>query len=88
MPTKGHRRTSTWAFSTKPQARILSGWRGLIWEAADPYLYIRTTADGRLLVGGEDEDIDDEASRDALLPAKLLSLQQNATTGVPHAIAS
>lgn len=28
----------------------------LIWDTADPYLYIRTTSDGRLLVGGEDED--------------------------------
>jgi glycine/D-amino acid oxidase-like deaminating enzyme len=28
----------------------------LLWDTADPYMYIRTTADGRLLVGGEDED--------------------------------
>jgi glycine/D-amino acid oxidase-like deaminating enzyme len=28
----------------------------LIWNTADPYLYVRTTADNRVLVGGRDED--------------------------------
>jgi glycine/D-amino acid oxidase-like deaminating enzyme len=28
----------------------------LVWDTAEPYLYVRTTADGRLLIGGEDED--------------------------------
>lgn len=27
----------------------------LVWEASDPYLDFRTTTDGRLVVGGEDE---------------------------------
>lgn len=27
----------------------------LVWNTSDPYLYMRTTDDGRLLVGGEDE---------------------------------
>jgi glycine/D-amino acid oxidase-like deaminating enzyme len=75
IPTAGHRRTSTWAYATPPRPQRLRGNGDLIWEASDPYLYIRTTADGRVLVGGEDEDIDDEAARDALLPAKIEALQ-------------
>lgn len=78
VPTVGHRRASTWAFATRPQPQVVWGSGELIWEASDPYLYIRTTADGRVLVGGEDEDIDDEEARDALLPAKTRALQQKA----------
>jgi glycine/D-amino acid oxidase-like deaminating enzyme len=35
----------------------LSGWREQyqIWETARPYLYLRSTKDGRMIVGGEDE---------------------------------
>jgi glycine/D-amino acid oxidase-like deaminating enzyme len=76
VPAEGHRIASTWAFSTHPQPQALWGRGELIWEAADPYLYIRTTTDGRVIVGGEDEDIKDEKVRDALLPAKVRALQQ------------
>ena len=33
------------------------GWpeRRLIWETARPYLYLRTTSDGRAMIGGEDD---------------------------------
>jgi glycine/D-amino acid oxidase-like deaminating enzyme len=48
--------TSTWAFVTEP-LEDFTGWsdRCLIWETARPYLYIRSTDDGRLMAGGEDE---------------------------------
>ena len=29
--------------------------RCLIWETRRPYLYLRTTAEGRVITGGEDE---------------------------------
>ena len=83
IPSAGHKRTSTWAFATKPQPDAVWPNRELIWEAADPYLYIRTTVDGRVIVGGEDEDIDDEALRDALLPAKIEALQVKAKALLP-----
>ncbi|MBM3617725.1 MAG: FAD-binding oxidoreductase [Alphaproteobacteria bacterium] len=67
--------TSTWAFATRPQRRNLWGEEAFLWEAADPYLYIRTTADGRVICGGEDDDIADAAKRDALLPEKIAALQ-------------
>jgi glycine/D-amino acid oxidase-like deaminating enzyme len=83
VPAKGHRRSSTWAFSTRPQRQTTWGEGQLIWEAADPYLYIRTTADGRIMVGGEDEPIDDDATRDALLPTKVHALQTKAKRLLP-----
>src|SRR4029453_8364250 len=47
---------STWAFVTEPLPHF-AGWphRCLFWATARPYLYIRSTDDGRLLAGGEDE---------------------------------
>ncbi len=83
VPTHGHRIASTWAFSTHPQPKAVWGRGELIWEAADPYLYIRTTSDGRVIVGGEDEDISDEPTRDALLPAKIHALQKKTKALLP-----
>jgi glycine/D-amino acid oxidase-like deaminating enzyme len=47
---------STWALVSEPLAD-LSWWpdRCLIWETRRPYLYLRTTCDGRVMMGGEDE---------------------------------
>jgi glycine/D-amino acid oxidase-like deaminating enzyme len=47
---------STWLLVTEPLGTS-SGWpdQCLIWETARPYLYIRSTEDGRMMVGGEDE---------------------------------
>ncbi|REC47236.1 NAD(P)/FAD-dependent oxidoreductase [Chryseobacterium pennipullorum] len=42
----------------------------LVWNTDDPYLYMRTTDDGRLLIGGGDEDFHDPQKRDALLNKK------------------
>ena len=59
LPTKGTKITSSWAIATRPHAHY-PRWldETLVWEASDPYLYMRTTPDGRLIIGGEDEDID------------------------------
>ena len=47
----------------------------MIWEASDPYLYLRTTPDGRIICGGEDEEFSDETARDALLARKTATLR-------------
>ncbi len=84
IPTKGHRRTSTWAFATAPQPDALrQAGETVIWEAADPYLYLRSTVDGRLVVGGEDESIEDETKRDAMIAGKVQSLQKKAQALLP-----
>lgn len=42
----------------------------LVWNTDEPYLYMRTTDDGRLLIGGGDEDFYDAEKRDAILNKK------------------
>jgi glycine/D-amino acid oxidase-like deaminating enzyme len=46
-------------------------------------LYIRSTRDGRVAVGGEDEDLTDSSTRDALLPAKVATLQEKTKALLP-----
>ena len=41
VPRKGHRIATTWAIATRPQPRGLWPGHGFIWEASDPYLYLR-----------------------------------------------
>lgn len=70
VPSDTHAVISTWAIATKPQPGNLWPGKPFIWEASDPYLYLRTTQDGRVICGGEDEDFQDEERRDSLLPQK------------------
>lgn len=48
----------------------------LIWETARPYLYMRTTVDKRILVGGRDEPFYNPKRRDALIPRKSEALKR------------
>ena len=72
-----HAVSSSWAIATTPQPQNI--WRdgALIWEDSKDYLYARTTAAGRIIIGGEDsrEMIDPDA-RDALIPEKSRLLTQ------------
>jgi glycine/D-amino acid oxidase-like deaminating enzyme len=76
MP-KLHHATSSWALATVPQDPALL-WRdrALIWEDSHPYLYMRTSVDNRIIVGGEDGDTVDPDIRDSKLPAKIETLRQ------------
>jgi glycine/D-amino acid oxidase-like deaminating enzyme len=76
VPDVGTRIFSTWAIATRPQPAALWPQRALIWEASDPYLYLRTTADGRVLCGGEDAEFADPGRRDALLGQKTQRLER------------
>ncbi len=68
VPTPGASVISTWATASKPRNRCPAWLRDmLVWEASDPYLYLRMGGDGRLIAGGEDEASPD-AHQD---PAKL-----------------
>ena len=75
---RGYQVISTWALATRPQKRALWPSRCLIWQAADPYLYLRTTQDGRVIAGGEDEeavaDGEGDDRGDHLPPFPALSL--------------
>lgn len=67
---------STYALASEP-IDCFRGWedRCLIWEAARPYLYLRTTEDGRAVIGGGDEKFIDPDRRDALIPEKCRFLR-------------
>jgi glycine/D-amino acid oxidase-like deaminating enzyme len=67
-----HDVSSSWAIATPPQ-KAEGLWRDgvLIWEASTNYLYARTTADHRIVIGGEDDnEIIDSDERDRQIPAK------------------
>ncbi|MFB5661129.1 NAD(P)/FAD-dependent oxidoreductase [Alteribacillus sp. HJP-4] len=60
--------SSTYAVVTTP-VEDLSDWykRTLIWETARPYIYMRTTPDNRIIIGGLDEKTNNAEKRDAKL---------------------
>ncbi|MBE0542568.1 MAG: FAD-binding oxidoreductase [Verrucomicrobia bacterium] len=66
---------STYALISEPLPKI-SGWHQecLIWESGSPYLYLRTTTEGRVIIGGEDEDFVNGKRRDALISQKTRTL--------------
>jgi glycine/D-amino acid oxidase-like deaminating enzyme len=70
---------SSWAIATQPLTPD-SLWpsRCLIWEAADPYLYMRTTHDNRILIGGEDSRLLDPERRKRAIPNKSKKLLRKA----------
>ena len=45
-----------------------------MWNTDDPYLYLRTTQDNRILIGGRDEQFFNPKKRDDLLPDKAKAL--------------
>lgn len=48
--------------------------KALLWNTDDPYLYLRTTQDNRILIGGRDEEFSNPKKRDDLLPNKAKEL--------------
>lgn len=76
VPATDSRILSTWAIATRPQPRAIWPQKALIWEASEPYLYLRSTVDGRVICGGEDEDFADAEKRDALTPQKTKRLEK------------
>ncbi|MFX4303262.1 NAD(P)/FAD-dependent oxidoreductase [Alicyclobacillus tolerans] len=76
--TSGTKLQTTYTIATEP-ATDFSGWlnRCLIWETKRPYLYLRTTADNRILVGGLDENTIRNPERDKVLLEKVTQLKSN-----------
>lgn len=62
--------SSTYTVTTKPVD--LATWhnRTLIWETARPYIYMRTTADNRIIIGGLDDSTNYPEDRDSKLKHK------------------
>lgn len=56
----------------------------LIWETATPYLYLRTTGDKRILIGGKDDPSHNPRRRDQKLPIKQKALEESFKKLYPH----
>lgn len=56
----------------------------LIWNTAEPYIYMRTTDDKRILIGGEDEEFQNPTKRDNLLRAKEKNLLKSFQKHLPQ----
>ncbi len=67
---------STYAFVSEPLTAF-PGWpeRSLLWETARPYLYLRTTTEGRILAGGEDSLFRNSPLRDRVLKTKVAQIE-------------
>lgn len=84
VPNAAHQIISTWAIATRPQLRNLWPSAAFIWEASDPYLYMRSTSDGRVICGGEDEEFSDEETRDKLLAHKAMRISEKLSKLMPR----
>jgi len=77
LPKKVMKLLSTYAIISEPvDEKELWPNKSLIWNTADPYLYMRTTTDNRMIVGGEDEDFYNPEKRDLLLRDKVKKLER------------
>lgn len=77
---------STYAVASEPVDEF-RGWpagQPVIWETADPYIYLRTTDDRRIIMGGYDEPFRDPGRRDRLLAAKAGTLVRRFRQLFPH----
>lgn len=90
IPQKVETLHSTYAMVSEPMPDEDFWYRNcLIWETADPYLYLRTTTDKRVLIGGLDDDFYSPEKRDAKIPAKskqLLTSFQKKFPDIPFRI--
>jgi len=77
LPKQFGRLQSTFALISEPVTNLRSWYRrSLIWETGNPYLYLRTTSEDRVIVGGEDNDVVRPDLRDKLIPAKTRVLHR------------
>ncbi|MFC0773805.1 NAD(P)/FAD-dependent oxidoreductase [Terrimonas alba] len=77
IPQKVQTLRATYAIASEPFAET-NFWHknALIWETADPYLYIRTTSDNRIIIGGKDVGFSNPHKRDQLLTQKARELEK------------
>lgn len=77
---------STYACASVQANEEFEFWKDevMIWNTANPYLYMRTTDDRRIIVGGRDEKFYNPIKRDKLLPVKTRQLAKDFNTLFPH----
>lgn len=78
LASKKHEIISTWAIASKPGISLPEWMKNhILWEASDPYLYLRSDARGRIIAGGEDEDSASAYQSETKLHAKAERIRQN-----------
>jgi glycine/D-amino acid oxidase-like deaminating enzyme len=77
---------SAYASVSEPLSQERPYWKNdmLLWNTADPYLYMRTTPDNRILIGGRDEDFYSPKKRDELIGVKTKKLTHDFKKVFPH----
>jgi glycine/D-amino acid oxidase-like deaminating enzyme len=84
VETPRHRLLTSWAIAGVPAPSGASHDSALVWEASEPYLYLRTTANGRLIVGGEDEPYSGEDQGAQLKDQKVEALLRRLAARCPR----
>ncbi|MCC7275559.1 MAG: FAD-binding oxidoreductase [Alphaproteobacteria bacterium] len=84
IPDQGHAIRSTWALASARGATA-PDWLAdhLVWEGADPYLYLRRSADGRIIAGGEDEPWSEAHADTRLLREKTRRIARKVRALIP-----
>ncbi|NOT76070.1 MAG: FAD-binding oxidoreductase [Cyclobacteriaceae bacterium] len=78
LPKKVEEFHSTYAIVSEPFSENKFWYHNsLIWETATPYLYLRTTDDNRILIGGKDDEFSSAFKRDSALPGKAKALEKS-----------
>jgi glycine/D-amino acid oxidase-like deaminating enzyme len=70
---------STYAVASEHISSPIPIWPGktLLWNTADPYLYMRLTKDNRVIIGGRDENFYNTNARDQLIKHKTRLLKKD-----------
>ena len=75
---------STFALASEAYDTIPKAFKNtMYWNTDSPYLYFRSTDDGRIMMGGGDRDFKNAKRRDALLPRKEKELSKAFTKCFP-----
>ncbi len=70
---------STYALASEHIQSPVPVWKDktLLWNTADPYLYMRLTKDNRVIIGGRDEEFYNTSKRDKLIKKKTALLKKD-----------
>lgn len=85
LPEKIVSLKSTYAMISEKGGQDAGVWMDtLFWNTDLPYLYLRTTEDGRMLVGGEDENFRNAVKRDLMIGRKRDKLMKTLRKYLPE----
>lgn len=77
LPSNSAKLTSSYACATAADQEV-SKWKddATVWEARDPYFYLRKTPDSRIIIGGQDKPFSNPFLRNLFLPLESFRLKK------------